>query len=50
MYVYNKIPTGIETPRKACEESDSVRDFFSVLFAYPVRSPEFNFICFIPVG
>jgi len=30
----------IETPRgKAVEESDSVKDFFSVLFAYPVAEP-----------
>jgi hypothetical protein len=33
----------IETPRsKADEESDSVKDFFSVLFAYPVAEPTGN--------
>jgi hypothetical protein len=50
--VYSDLIAGdrqIETPRRrACEESDSVKDFFSILFAYPaakptgMRSPEFS--------
>ena len=33
----------IETSRsRACEESDSVKDFFSALFAYPMAEPKGN--------
>ena len=45
MRVKNKtiLATKIETPHsKAGEESDSVKDFFSVLFAYPAAEPTGN--------
>ena len=38
-----KYESTIETPRsRADEESDSVKDFFSVLFAYPAAKPTGN--------
>ncbi len=38
-FILNRRKTRIETPRgRAGEESESVKDFFSVLFAYPVST------------